>query len=129
MNIKEQRPLIYRLADKLNVHSGHDDYGDPFITGHHGNIHVLSLVKETFNMYCYRETPLRWRNLRANAVNAGLVLIQDGDSEGCLSFAIDFVNSDHIVTFVRECIGVRKIPTYTDDYKQILRERLKRNTD
>ncbi len=107
-------------AQILCVHSGHDSCGDPFIGGSSGNIHVLNIKERTLSLFIDCTTIRKWNNMKERL---SFNVIQDGDTEGVMKIDLGDLTDNAIE--IRAAIGIRKITEYSEEYKEVLRNRIK----
>ena len=86
--------MIHKFAENNRMKVTHDECGDAIIAGRQGQLYpytesemgVIFLPPKTKEDSCGRWCPKLWGNFKRAAALIGMVLTQDGDSEGCLSF-------------------------------------------
>lgn len=86
--------MIHKFAEKNRMKVTHDECGDAIIAGRQGQLYpctesemgVMFLPPKTKEDSCGRWCPKLWGNFKRAAALIGMVLTQDGDSEGCLAF-------------------------------------------
>jgi hypothetical protein len=86
--------VIHKFAEKNRMKITRDECGDAIIAGRQGQLYpntesemgVMFLPPKTRQDSCGRWCPKLWGNFKRAAALIGMVLTQDGDSEGCLSF-------------------------------------------
>ena len=86
--------MIHKFAENNRMKVTHDECGDAIIAGRQGQLYpytesemgVMFLPPKTKEDSCGRWCPKLWGNFKRAAALIGMVLTQDGDSEGCLSF-------------------------------------------
>ena len=86
--------MIHKFAEKNRMKVTHDECGDAIIAGRQGQLYpytefemgVMFLPPGTKEDSYGRWCPKLWGNFKRAAALIGMVLTQDGDSEGCLSF-------------------------------------------
>jgi hypothetical protein len=88
--------LIEDFAKQHRLKTGIDECGERIVPGTRGQVYEWSLDASKFGvMFMPRKTtaepwgkwsPKRWGNFRRAGVAAGMTILQNGDSEGCLAF-------------------------------------------
>jgi hypothetical protein len=85
---------LVTLAEQHKLKVKRDECGDAIVPGKYGQIYeyndthlgVLFMPPRTEAEPWGRWCPKTWGNFKRAAAAAGMTLLQDGDSEGCLSF-------------------------------------------
>jgi len=86
--------IIETFAEAHRLHTKLDECGERIIPGKQGQIHeysdselgVMFMMPNTDKEPWGRWCPKLWGNFRRAAVAAGMIVRQNADSEGCLSF-------------------------------------------
>ena len=86
--------MIHKFAEKNRMKVTHDECGDAIIAGRQGQLYpftesemgVMFLPPKNTEDSWGRWCPKLWGNFKRAAALIGMVLTQDGDSEGCLAF-------------------------------------------
>jgi hypothetical protein len=99
-----------------------DEDGEAIVLAKHGQIYGYSAHK--FGVMFLFKTAMKWNNRRRECEAAGMTVIQDGDTEGCLLF--DPENANQAKTAIRLVGAYRKV-NLTPEQRQERAERLKRN--
>ncbi|MGA8541286.1 MAG: hypothetical protein WB566_17420 [Terriglobales bacterium] len=103
----------------------HDECGDAIIVGKQGQLYpytesemgVMFMPPKTKSDSCGRWCPKVWGNFKRAAALIGMVLTQEGDSEGCLSF--DPLHKEQVKLAVK-IAGVRVRKTLSPERKAAL---------
>ncbi len=77
---------IQVFAERHRMTVTRDKCNEQIISGKQGHVYDYSATELGVMFIPPDRTPRRWGNLRREALRAGMVLRQDGDSEGSLSF-------------------------------------------
>ena len=88
--------MIEGFAKQLRLKTRVDECGEQIVPGIQGQIYEYSLDGSKFRVMFMppktaaepwgRWCPKRWGNFRRAGVTAGMTVLQNGDSEGCLGF-------------------------------------------
>ena len=95
---------IQEFAERNRLKIVRDKCNDPIIPGRKGHLYphsndgtefaAMFMPPKTKGLPWGRWSPKTWGNFRRAGLAAGMVVLQDGDSEGCLAF--DPENREHV---------------------------------
>ncbi len=113
---------IKEFAANRKVRIKFDEEGEAIVMARYGQIYDYGSGQ--FGALFMLKTPRMWNPRRLECEKAGMRLVQDGDTEGCLLF--DPENKSQAQTAIRAIGAYRKVQL-TDEQRAAKAELLKRN--